>query len=107
MRISDWSSDVCSSDLAGVRGLLRGLHGNPRNLFRPRDRPGRGSDAARDTDGACANYHEHRFGAVDARRTTGADAVEPGRCARERPAARTPDDRSEENKAELQSLMRI
>src|SRR3546814_13097029 len=82
MRISDWSSDVCSSDLAGVRGLLRGLHGNPRNLFRPRDRPGRGSDAARDTDGACANYHQHRFGAVDARRTTGADAVEPGRCDR-------------------------
>src|SRR3546814_15351856 len=25
MRISDWSSDVCSSDLGGRRGLQRGL----------------------------------------------------------------------------------
>src|SRR3546814_10859946 len=29
MRISDWSSDVCSSDLAGIRGLLEHLSGIP------------------------------------------------------------------------------
>src|SRR3546814_11403766 len=34
MRISDWSSDVCSSDLEGLRPLLRGtagLRGRPRS----------------------------------------------------------------------------
>src|SRR3546814_16473505 len=25
MRISDWSSDVCSSDLRGLQGVLRGI----------------------------------------------------------------------------------
>src|SRR3546814_13813008 len=25
MRISDWSSDVCSSDLSSIRGILRGF----------------------------------------------------------------------------------
>src|SRR3546814_1445957 len=46
MRISDWSSDVCSSDLPGrdalaSKGRLRATGGNPRNEF-----PRRSSDSS-------------------------------------------------------------
>src|SRR3546814_19496593 len=34
MRISDWSSDVCSSDLLGVLEVLRGIF-RPETLSRP------------------------------------------------------------------------
>src|SRR3546814_3585183 len=36
MRISDWSSDVCSSDLGSVRGLIQARHvENARKLVSP------------------------------------------------------------------------
>src|SRR3546814_4727049 len=51
MRISDWSSDVCSSDLAAAGGRRRPRAHHPQ---RPRHEPGPGGDrlrqgAARDT----------------------------------------------------------
>src|SRR3546814_4808450 len=35
MRISDWSSDVCSSDLSGARYVCRLSDGPPQNRHRP------------------------------------------------------------------------
>src|SRR3546814_6542086 len=43
MRISDWSSDVCSSDLAGLRTGVR----DPTDRTRARRRPGGGQRDAR------------------------------------------------------------
>src|SRR3546814_1293562 len=80
MRISDWSSDVCSSDLGGRgplpqsrRRFATGFRNTPRRLL-PRARPQRGCRSV------C-----HRTSCTD------------GRGAR----------RSEEHTSELQSLMRI
>src|SRR3546814_18954247 len=36
MRISDWSSDVCSSDLTGADGAVEGRQGEPRSQLRER-----------------------------------------------------------------------
>src|SRR3546814_6626984 len=108
MRISDWSSDVCSSDLrrsqllrlrdeaprqaAGraLAGLLRGEHldlrlrANPRGVRDPRGRESR------------ADHHraERLHRCRQANRRADADA-------------RVPAVRSEEHTSELQSLMRI
>src|SRR3546814_2432033 len=43
MRISDWSSDVCSSDLGGQGDDLRLLHGRQRQLAAPLDMGVRGA----------------------------------------------------------------
>src|SRR3546814_9504616 len=90
MRISDWSSDVCSSDLrvecrqAGARSEDRRsgrqeCEGN-REPRREIPKLGRKRDQSRERDGKMG-------------RSVGSG---PGRCAR-----------SEEHKSELQSLMRI
>src|SRR3546814_7530846 len=84
MRISDWSSDVCSSDLAGA--------GRPRHALRPV-----GAESAlkrlRQLDGLSRRA-----------RTAGQD----DRGARqERRHHRGRQPRSEEHTSELQSLMRI
>src|SRR3546814_17902604 len=53
MRISDWSSDVCSSDLGGAgRDGLPGDDRQPQSLFpRPSRRPGRAGVRAARTSG--------------------------------------------------------
>src|SRR3546814_4461406 len=90
MRISDWSSDVCSSDLP--REIARG-----RDLARHRHRRARGDARAAwrplggGGDGAC-RYAEGRRRACPRVRQGG---------------ARPSDARSEEHTSELQSLMRI
>src|SRR3546814_8979449 len=103
MRISDWSSDVCSSDLdtavlveaAGNQGL-GDLH---RFLPQRRVRPARY---------AVRRVHEQRFAVGVARRyiaqiTGDRQRAEAG-FVFERDAA---DDRSEEHTTELQALMRL
>src|SRR3546814_1376630 len=102
MRISDWSSDVCSSDLVGDIGAR-----DPRGEFR----------AQRDRFAAAVlerihflRHHvgrlaqrtgEHR-GRLDHRHLDPLEAVQPAH-----PLERLDDVRSEEHTSELQSLMRI
>src|SRR3546814_1344001 len=83
MRISDWSSDVCSSDLHAVLGDRRGLHGQ-----RSAGRIG------------CRGRRGRRPAESDAR-------VRAGRGDQELRSRRRIDLRSEEHTSELQSLMRI
>src|SRR3546814_1819423 len=81
MRISDWSSDVCSSDLGNVNlraALCQNCSGNPRRKTVCPARVWRRSDAH--AGRLCQGQHQ-------------------------RPEPRAP--RSEEHTSELQSLMRI
>src|SRR3546814_6358287 len=107
MRISDWSSDVCSSDLADFLRADDGQRTGRRRLAlsaREQDRAGRGRFArlreqiARG-DGV-ADRQRHREPA--ARHQNGGDVGErePGAALRLR------HQRSEEHTSELQSLMR-
>src|SRR3546814_5810244 len=109
MRISDWSSDVCSSDLAGVAGqgagfavpgehrcpLARGRVAIPAAL---REGPGFPAAAAR----ACAPARAASF--PDHWKVVERAAVVPSVQAEQRRRHRK---RSEEHTSELQSLMRI
>src|SRR3546814_5376128 len=107
MRISDWSSDVCSSDL-GAQRLLRGLH--------------RLGQVAEDRVGACQDVADAADGAgvLDPHvQVAERDQVDAHAFAQlgddaeglHRPAARAvfamQGFRSEEHTSELQSLMRI
>src|SRR3546814_2975373 len=99
MRMSDWSSDVCSSDLAGAadREAVPGL---PRRAGRcvrgPRAGHHRGEPAV-------AHPRRAADGAEQQVRRAGADYRQ-----QERVRGRLRDDlRSEEHTSELQSLMRI
>src|SRR3546814_4346061 len=99
MRISDWSSDVCSSDL--------------RHLVRRRQRAGAGIEgaAARETIGAL----RHRLGLVRQAVVVGIGVVGAQQYRhRQREhlrglpqSRRQAGERSEEHTSELQSLMRI
>src|SRR3546814_7089687 len=100
MRISDWSSDVCSSDLsrrarAEIRAhlVLAGARGADPIARRGQAGAGFGVPDRRGRNAAGAR--------ADAGRVAGG-AVSPSR-ARRRPGP----DRSEEHTSELQSLMRI
>src|SRR3546814_2690418 len=96
MRISDWSSDVCSSDLAARR-----LHRHPSsgNAHVPGSSrclgahsPTRASDA--DAGGACQHSWRPTFDDCSRLLCTSAQRADP-------------QPRSEEHTSELQSLMRI
>src|SRR3546814_7384212 len=95
MRISDWSSDVCSSDLGVVGKTLRRqlrLRDFPQRLFHYRQaRPA--------FDAAMAAQHALDVAVEDR------EAVAPG-LGQDR-AGGAAADRSEEHTSELQSLMRI
>src|SRR3546814_9647000 len=82
MRISDWSSDVCSSDLGGPTHPERDRAGDPQSLLLAR-RPRRGADRRRQRHAGDAGRPLRRLWPVRAKR------------------------RSEEHTSELQSLMRI
>src|SRR3546814_7928917 len=103
MRISDWSSDVCSSDLGLHRDLLAGQRGpqEAHHVAGPlvgglerdavpalHDHVGRRADAEREPARRRVGQRGHRLG--HARRPTGERRH-----------------RSEEHTSELQSLMRI
>src|SRR3546814_2033002 len=95
MRISDWSSDVCSSDLTVLRHAQGERDWSPKRAPPPRARPSRPPPRRRNSPG---------------RATVRATARRPSRsaespAARRRPRRTRP--RSEEHTSELQSLMRI
>src|SRR3546814_10732940 len=96
MRISDWSSDVCSSDLSAIAehldlaaGHAVGGEGLGLRAARLGDEQHRQARIARGV-GDGAGEQRHQVGA--------AGVGDPGLCAV---------DRSEEHTSELQSLMRI
>src|SRR3546814_10081123 len=91
MRISDWSSDVCSSDLPGQRRRRRGA-GPDHSIHWPGPTQG---------DGLAARC---RF-PVTGRRTSA--GLRSGCLRATAHDARCRPDRSEEHTSELQSLMRI
>src|SRR3546814_3331890 len=91
MRISDWSSDVCSSDLLQLLGLSGRLLAAQR---RAQDRP----SAAQPAGGRPA---DRRAGGPG---TKGKGKIFRSHARMGRPARRS---RSEEHTSELQSLMRI
>src|SRR3546814_8491433 len=112
MRISDWSSDVCSSDLPVSRALsLRAsLRASPRDSARRSRRPGR--DCAEDS-GAGAPKVVPRTNGSRANGSRASRRAPPGagrpvgtksQGIRPEPQASL---RSEEHTSELQSLMRI
>src|SRR3546814_5898501 len=94
MRISDWSSDVCSSDLAvldhliDARGVGQLVSGRKILQRRQKGHAIAAVNALREV--------RHHFGAPHLR--------EPGRCGN---GADRHAERSEEHTSELQSLMRI
>src|SRR3546814_10728001 len=98
MRISDWSSDVCSSDLdqAGARadGHRRGSGGAG---LRAHPAAGHRDAATPRPPGRAHRIPAPRVGSARA----------PRRGAHCRPPARARRSRSEEHTSELQSLMRI
>src|SRR3546814_7253660 len=105
MRISDWSSDVCSSDLPDRAARADGIEPVLRTQLR-RDvaRAERHAD-----DAPVAVARGHRIVGVDRlmRAVEGANAdMDDARCLRRAVIAR-PLHRSEEHTSELQSLMRI
>src|SRR3546814_5917248 len=100
MRISDWSSDVCSSDLGAGVGGARALHRHVRTR-RAAARADAGQFgqalAHQVAEGAVGDLRQHRFGALGQPRLAveGRQVDVVGR------------QRSEEHTSELQSLMRI
>src|SRR3546814_8907205 len=94
MRISDWSSDVCSSDLRSVRSLWSGRRAVGREEVGSRSRLRWG----------CATWHTisgSSRGSVSRRDRRENGPIEVGRSLLPTAA------RSEEHTSELQSLMRI
>src|SRR3546814_8855261 len=93
MRISDWSSDVCSSDLGGSSAPpdAGSFHTSTRS-----DHERVCVAAQREPPLASAVRRHHAFAAHGERSTLRGDAVFPVGCRR-----------SEEHTSELQSLMRI
>src|SRR3546814_13903428 len=73
MRISDWSSDVCSSDLFPARGQYPARH----DAAQPRARTG-----ARRRHGLCRTRRTHRGGSVIMSRTQ----IKRGKAPPRRPA---------------------
>src|SRR3546814_6734413 len=97
MRISDWSSDVCSSDLARVSP------GRDQRSHHPRRRDREGEVLRRDLYPARGDVR-HAFccrGSLRVRLRIGAERL-AYRC-----RVSAPSGRSEEHTSELQSLMRI
>src|SRR3546814_3222171 len=99
MRISDWSSDVCSSDLTG-----RGACEPPGQAGRPDPQGTRyraaGAGARRElSPGRSSHTERHEHGRLP--------GVTAGPIVRHRSVLLASDHRSEEHTSELQSLMRI
>src|SRR3546814_5912815 len=111
MRISDWSSDVCSSDLAGHHCLDEGAPESARQAERkkgPEHGPDPGDDRAPDRPIKHTVREGHELGR---KRHKGVEHHEAN-GSEDTPVAPGEDDvlerlRSEEHTSELQSLMRI
>src|SRR3546814_5505129 len=100
MRISDWSSDVCSSDLYSLRIASLPCRCTRRLLRRAIcvfDLPLQAGDGL----GACPQVARERW------ITRGRAQSRHGGCTKTLKQPAWPDQRSEEHTSELQSLMRI
>src|SRR3546814_2661061 len=104
MRISDWSSDVCSSDLAGRRPLpgrcATTRRAGARGLRRAPPDAARGASGTARADSRAAG---RALPPAPGARANAADAGAGAACA----ASHRLRLRSEEHTSELQSLMRI
>src|SRR3546814_7170289 len=103
MRISDWSSDVCSSDLPKCRSVLHHIVHAGRLSFRPAGQRHRGQRRR-----GARQLHQWRD--PGARQGGGRELCQPewAEADRRRPLHRNRAvGRSEEHTSELQSLMRI
>src|SRR3546814_10824380 len=104
MRISDWSSDVCSSDLEPVEMTLVLHQGGARQVVelvdRPRRQPGLHGLQQREILGQRDWYLRFAQRIEEAREH--GESCGPGR----RRSSRWPKQRSEEHTSELQQLMR-
>src|SRR3546814_5884029 len=120
MRISDWSSDVCSSDLPEGRGARIARDRNAGGARRPNlaqlfgDRDGRGASAQRRTFAHTvgrprpAEPWPYPLRQLPALRLSGGEREHRPYCRLFAPAsAERPARRSEEHTSELQSLMRF
>src|SRR3546814_4964515 len=134
MRISDWSSDVCSSDLAATRTCSTPTGSTTSTRRRPSTSTPSGAEstpvdacpATRDIDASSqyrvgpilggerqgdAEGREIRHKSARAERRAGRSrhvvAADAGRYRGDRPGAAAGSGRSEEHTSELQSLMRI
>src|SRR3546814_10262416 len=122
MRISDWSSDVCSSDLGPARAGHRagsGLRrGSARQRVGRRPRSPRGDEAQQHLHGVLPQRRQRlrrpEVAAEDRREGGAVGDVEEAERARYCPwwmfsiiTIRMKSSRSEEHTSELQSLMRI
>src|SRR3546814_5578239 len=101
MRISDWSSDVCSSDLRAKHWLSVGAQPSDR-VARFLDAAGIKERAARNNPNKAAPGEKAKERAEE-KATKLAEAEEAAAAAAAAPAP----ERSEEHTSELQSLMRI
>src|SRR3546814_1478802 len=101
MRISDWSSDVCSSDL--VTRVFTAGDAARRNLVTVIERPGVGIRAAIDS----LDEHDRDYGLVIDRDRHVLGMVTADTLRDELKRSSEPRYRSEEHTSELQSLMRI
>src|SRR3546814_7172918 len=106
MRISDWSSDVCSSDLPGIRLVAFGHVGDGNIHFNPmQPQAADGSQWKENTEDVNRIVHDlvHELGgSISAEHGIGQLRI--GELERYKPAI---DLRSEEHTYEIQSLMRI
>src|SRR3546814_7551434 len=93
MRISDWSSDVCSSDLAKAAGKRQRQHGGNKGGGQPIGHRGA--------------HNQEVSGRRTARCSGCGSRGSQWHSARRRCRAVPPPVRSEEHTSELQSLMRI
>src|SRR3546814_4220691 len=108
MRISDWSSDVCSSDLPDVGDRFPGQPGLPRRDI-ARGRIVGAAHRAVEVEALEHRNREFEIGLADIIGTEAGQEIanEPARAEFFRHVARHFLARSEEHTSELQSLMRI
>src|SRR3546814_10030897 len=107
MRISDWSSDVCSSDLRGcgaVQMARRRILSRPRREVQPDDQLSRPPAADQPGRQRLFRGHPNRDGAICGVRRSELRYPAQPHSDRRRPAVEG--ERSEEHTSELQSLMR-
>src|SRR3546814_6903125 len=99
MRISDWSSDVCSSDLRAVAAVVRAGYNSALSHPRESHSPASGDQEGLQHSGCQENSEEGRQGGQEARRQEARREIRRQQVQRQA--------RSEEHTSGLQSLMRI
>src|SRR3546814_2343058 len=109
MRISDWSSDVCSSDLAHPLSQGPGREGRDEDRRRKADGGGiRHRQQVIGREGAVKHSEPNQRPQHEGHRPTGPEMRPPaGGCHYHKAGEEREKARSEEHTSELQSLMRI